>query len=672
MNDRKSHSRNARRWPVLGEDRSDAGDPAPRQQLAQGAALWEAGRRDEAIAVVDAALANQPVSAAALAMAGYFLGELGKPEVAVNFYRRSLALDESRPDVWSNLGKLLFADRQYGEALAAFDTALRVDPDEADFWCSRSGALRKLGRLVESAEAASRALELRPRFAEAAINLGNACLKLGRTQDALDAYSRSVLIDPDLATGLCGMALALRALGRFEEALEKFRAAEKLGCVEATSGKGCLLLSLGHFEAGWEGYEKRWFAGRSMVEALGVRFPTWEGPANAASRVVVLNDHGLGDTIQFYRYLPMMKRLGVDVAFACPPALHDLLRSPDGPRLIDPGAIGDAFDRQIALSSLPRAFGTRLDSVPAEAPYLRVDAALAKAWGERLGAHGFKIGIAWNGNPDPEADMARSMPLAEFSSLAKVAGTRLVSLQKGFGSEQLEAPANDFVVEVLGGLDSGGSAFLDTAAVMANLDLVVTCDTSIAHLAGALGRPVWVALKKDAEWRWLIDRSDSPWYPTMRLFRQREAGCWRHVFETMAAALQAIAPKPSLNMVSAPTSIGEVVDKITILEIKSRRIHDPAKLENVRGELRLLEAALRSTRARDDAMDELGARLALVNETLWDIENDVRDCELRGDFGEAFVALARAVYRTNDARASLKRKINLLAASAIVEEKSYG
>ena len=199
---------------------------------------------------------------------------------------------------------------------------------------------------------------------------------------------------------------------------------------------------------------------------------------------------------------------------------------------------------------------------------------MREIWLKRIGAEGFKIGVVWQGNPDPEADRARSMPLTALAPLAGIAGVRLISLQKGAGEEQLSNLPPSLQVETLGAdFDAGADAFVDTAAAMTCLDLVVTCDTSIAHLAGALAVPVWVALKSDAEWRWLTERADSPWYPTMRLFRQKRRGVWSDVFEAMAGELaQLVERRRAPRMVSTPCSLGELIDKITILRIKAERI----------------------------------------------------------------------------------------------------
>ncbi len=645
----------------------------PNALYAAAVVLWRDRRRDEAIKLIDEALRLRPDFAAALCMGGYMLSECGKPEPALRFSRRALELDASLIVAHINAGKLHFGAGRFDEALRSFEAATALAPDNPDAWSSRAGALRELGRLEESLEAARRALSLRDDFPEAAINLGNAFLKLDRPEEALDAYLRASAAAPRSAAALCGQALALRSLGRFSEALTAFEAAEALGSREAQAGKGCLKLTLGDFEHGLQGYEARWLKGKSLGEALGARFETWRGPGRRGERVLVLNDHGLGDTIQFFRYLPLMTAAGVDATFVCPPRLRRLLSSKANVRIADSPPAGDEFDAQIAISSLPHAFGTRLDTIPAVVPYLAAEPRLREMWARRIGSAGFKIGIVWQGNPDPEADRARSMPLLALAPLAEVAGVRLISLQKGVGEEQLSLLPPAMRVETLGAdFDAGPDAFVDTTAAMASLDLVITCDTSIAHLAGALAAPIWVALKSDAEWRWLTGRADSPWYPTMRLFRQSRRGDWRGVFDAMALEVAALAARRATpHVISCPCSLGELIDKITILRIKAERIREEEKLANVRRELALLEGLAREDSPTGSSIDLLADQLAAVNARLWDIEDAIRTCEREGDFGPRFVALARSVYNENDVRAALKRAINTLANSALIEEKSY-
>ncbi|MGB7976491.1 MAG: DUF6165 family protein [Roseiarcus sp.] len=645
----------------------------PEALYAAAVTRWRDQRRDEAIKFMDEALRLRPDFAEALCMGGYMLSECGKPDSAMRFYRRALELDASLVVAHVNLGKLLFGAGRFTEALASFAAATRLAPHDPDAWCSRAGALRELGRLEESVDAAGRALELRRDFPEAAINLGNALLKLDRGEEALDAYLRASEPGPCLAKALLGQGLALRSLGRLSEAMTAFDRASALGSREAVAGKGCLMLTLGDFEQGLEGYEARWLAGKSLSEALGTRFETWKGPGRRDERVLVLNDHGLGDTIQFFRYLPLMAAAGVEPTFVCPPRLRRLLSSKAKAQFTDAPPRGEPFDAQIAISSLPHAFGTRLETIPAAVPYLSAEPRLREMWFKRIGREGFKVGIVWQGNPNPEADRGRSMPLTALAPFATVAGVRLISLQKGAGEEQLANLPHSFQVETLGAdFDAGADAFVDTAAAMACLDLVVTCDTSIAHLAGALAVPVWVALKRDAEWRWLTERADSPWYPTMRLFRQPHRGVWSDVFEVMADELaQLVERRRAPCTVSTPCSLGELIDRITILRIKADRIREPEKLANVRRELNLLERSAPEDGATLPPIDLLTVQLALVNGRLWTIEDALRSCEREGDFGPRFVALARSVYCENDTRAAIKRAINTLTRSALVEEKSY-
>ena len=414
------------------------------------------------------------------------------------------------------------ASDRFEEALAAFDAAQSrpVRPRDADVHNSRAGALRKLGRLDESAAAAREAAALTliaPDFAEAALNLGTALLKLGRTEEALAAYRRASLARPNYPDAFNGAALALRALGRLHQARAAFEEALRLGCREAISGIGCLDLLMGDFERGWEGYEARWIAGKSLADALGTRFPAWAGPGRNGESVLVLNDHGLGDTIQFFRYLPMMARAGVAATFVCPAKLHRLLGQRSGVRLVEKPPDGEAFDAQIPISSLPRAFSTRLDTVPAAIPYLGAESPLGCSENGRSADRRSRLqdrrGVARQSQPggrhralDATVRCSRRWPCRR--------NVRLISLQKGYGVEQLDRLPSGMRVETLGDdFDAGPDAFVDAAAAIAHLDLVVTCDTSIAHLAGALGRPVWVALKNDAEWRWLRNREDSPVVP---------------------------------------------------------------------------------------------------------------------------------------------------------------
>src|SRR6185437_3287554 len=480
--------------------------------------LVDKGRDTEASKRLDAALALRPDFAEALSLGAYILDRGGKPQAAMRFYQRAIEIRPALSAAWFNYAKLLTRHGHFAESLAALDRGFEFASNDPDALNTRSAVLRSLWRLDEAATAARAALRRRPNFPEAAVNLGTALLKAADPEPALAAFRRAATLRRNYADAICGQGLALRALDRLDEARAAFERAIALGCSEAVSGLGCLDLMLGDFERGWEGYEARWVDGKSIAEALGVRYPLWRGPSAPPQRVLVINDHGLGDTIQFARYLPLMSQAGAEPHFLCPAKLHRLIGPTVGGRIFEREPAEVKFDAQIAISSLPRAFGARLDSVPAATPYLFAEPQRMARWAAEIGAGGFRIGCVWQGNANPEADIARSFALEALAPLAAVAGVRLISLQSGFGEQQLWQKPPDFAIQRLAAdYDVGGHAFLDAAAAMASLDLVVTCDTSIAHLAGALGRPVWVALKRDSEWRWLRGRDDSPWYPTMRL-----------------------------------------------------------------------------------------------------------------------------------------------------------
>ena len=245
-------------------------------------------------------------------------------------------------------------------------------------------------------------------------------------------------------------------------------------------------------------------------------------------------------------------------------------------------------------------------------------------------------------------------------------------MQKNAGHEQIAALNGRFAVTDLGPrLDVEGGPFLDTAALMKGLDLVITCDTAVGHLAGALGVPTWLALSTTPHWLWMTDRNDSPWYPSTRLYRQDEFMRWGPVFARMAADLARLAPPPRVGSLRVEVGAGELIDKITILEIKAGRIADPTKLGHVRVELAALAESRDRTIPDTEELRALTAALRAVNESLWRVEDEIRACERAGTFGPEFVELARSVYRENDRRAELKREINMLLGSAIVEEKSY-
>jgi hypothetical protein len=471
------------------------------------------------------------------------------------------------------------------------------------------------------------------------MNLGNALRDRGEPDSAESSYLAALRIEPDYAE-----AHYIRALGQ---------------------------LLRGQFEEGWQGYE--WRSKCRSFPRRSFDRPTWDGTPLAGRTILLHAEQGLGDVLQFIRYAAPVKDRGGIVLVECPAALRELLgRTPGIDRLIAQGESLPWFDVQASLMSLGRILRTSLATIPANVPYVFPDPEAADRRRQELaGDAGLKVGICWQGNPNYPGDRQRSFPLDQLAPLARVPGVRLFSLQKGHGREQIRALAGRFDVTDLGQhLDETAGAFVDTAAVLKSLDLVIAPNTAIAHLAGAMGVPAWVALPDSLEWRWMVGREDSPWYPTIRLFRRTAGQGWDEVFERMASQLPARVAGRG-RAITVEISPGELIDRITILQIKGEHITDPSKLAQIRRQLEALEALSDREIVASSNLASLSAELKAINHAIWLSEEELRACERSGDFGARFVDLARSVYRNNDRRAALKRAIDERLGSSIHEVKSY-
>jgi tetratricopeptide (TPR) repeat protein len=631
------------------------------------------GRYAEAVASYQQALALRPGFAEAYSNLGNTLSTLGRYDEAMIHCRQALRLRPDFAEAHNNLGNAYKALGELRRALACYQQALALKPDWVAGRINLGAALARLNNLDEAAAHYREALRLKPDCAEACFKLGSVSILQGKWDDASVAFQRALEHQPNQAKAYYGLGYALGEQGKLEEAASCFQQAVRLRPDDADAHWGLALswLILGEFEQGWPEYEWRWRLNGWSPRQL----PTLSGMAPLAGRTILLySEGGLGDTLQFVRYAAVVKQYGGRVIVGCQKSLLPLLASCPGiDRLVGTGSALPPFDLQAPLMSLPRILKTSRSSVPAEIPYLFPDASLQRKWLCRLKRYsGFKIGIAWQGNPRFNRDQQRSIPLVHFAPLARP-GVCLISLQKNQGAEQLHAIADQFPVIDLGDrLDKRSAAFMDTAAVMKNLDLVITSDTAIAHLGGALGVPVWVALSFVPEWRWLLQREDSPWYPTMRLFRQTVAGDWDGVFARMAQELaNAVDTKSRRRPVTIEVAPGELIDKITILEIKMEKIRDGVKRRNIRAELKGLHAVRDREIDRPRKIARLTSELKKVNQRLWRAEDEIRLCEQAKDFGPRFIHLARSVYQHNDRRSALKRRISEELGSAILEEKLY-
>jgi tetratricopeptide (TPR) repeat protein len=514
---------------------------------ARGTILFALGRADEALASFDKAIFLEPKGANGFYNRAFALQTLGRFPEALESYDKAILLDGSAADAHFNRGNVLFALERYAEALAGYDEAIALKPDFAESHNARGKALQTLNRVEEALNSYEQAISLKPRYAEAFNNHGVALHALGRLKDALLSCERALGLNPTDAVAWNNRGLVLKDLKRAHEAIASFDRAIALApdFAEAFFNRALAELSLGVFAQGWADYEHRrgvriYAPARAPIEA-----PEWSGENLSGRSILVCSEQGNGDIIQFCRYLFALSELGANVSFLIPERLAAILANLTGRiHLVSSLSPSDRFDFQCALMSLPHRL--KLSSIPTAAPYLRAEPRRVEAWRARVGTGGLKVGISWQGGvwQGGPAVTARSFHLRELFALCRLGGVRLISLQKNLGVEQLAALPPGMRVETLGeDFDSGPDAFADTAAVMASLDLVVSCDTSIAHLAGALGCPAWVALKYAPDWRWGLEGKETRWYPSMRLFRQRTPDDWGPVFREMAAEMRSLPLK---------------------------------------------------------------------------------------------------------------------------------
>jgi tetratricopeptide (TPR) repeat protein len=504
-----------------------------------GIALAEQGKLDEAIGHWRRALELRPGFAHALSNLGVALTKQGKLEEARDSLEQALRYQPDFAEAAYNLGILFMQQRKRLEAIARFEETLRLQPDHAQAYNSLGLVLQECGKPGEAAMMLGKAVRIRPAFFEAYNNLGLAYAAQGKLDLAEASFQEALRLNPRCAAAHANLGNLYADRERHEESLACYQLADWLKPDSPARWlRAMALLAMGDYVRGWPEFEGRW-----QLKELSRRTfkqPPWDGSPLDGQTILLTMEQGFGDMLQFIRYASLVKERGGTVIVECYPGLLPLCSLCLGiDRLVDKVDDSLQFDVHAPLMSLPALCGTTLSTVPAQVPYLFPDPEEVDRWRRELDpVPDFKVGIAWQGNPDYANDGYRSIPLLELEPLARVPGVRLYSLQKGKGTEQLRSLGGRFeVAELTPELDATGGAFMETAAVMKNLDLVIAPDTAVAHLAGALGVSVWVALMHRPDWRWLRDRDDSPWYPTMRLFRQSQPVIWGPVFERMAVDL---------------------------------------------------------------------------------------------------------------------------------------
>lgn len=504
-----------------------------------GSLFEQTGAADKAIESYERALRLEPNRPEALVRLARVRQREGDLPAAENLYRRAVQTQGELAPLHFDLANVLQLQGRLDEAIAGYRKALELKPDYVEAECNLGNALRDRGQVSEALQHLERAVSLGPDLAAPRSNLGAVLQDLGRLAEARECFDRALTIDPGRPEILLNMGTILKDHGQVEESLTWYERALEAqpGYRQAIFSRGTALLSLGRFAQGWADYEYR--VGCPQFNTLQFPQPQWDGSPLGDRRLLVHGEQGFGDVIQFVRYLPRVRERGQHVTLAVDAPLVPLLEQSGYAPLVAKDSPLPPFDVHVPLMSLPHVFGTELETVPADVPYLATEPARVERWREELEKYpGLRVGIAWQGRPTFRGDPLRSIPLAMFEPLSRVEGVRLISLQKVFGTEQLAGVADRFeVVDLAASLDVDGGAFLDIAAAMKSLDLVISSDTAVVHLAGALGVRVWVALQYAPDWRWLHGRDDSLWYPTMRLFRQTELGGWSDVFDRMAAEL---------------------------------------------------------------------------------------------------------------------------------------
>jgi tetratricopeptide (TPR) repeat protein len=537
-------------WHMLGIAKVQSGDSAgaaesirwaialrpanPAYHANLGNVLQETNLND-AIAAYRQALVLAPNLAEIHNNLGNALQRRGEIEQAIESYRQALSIRPVFPEAHFNLGNALQKKQKWDQAIAAYHSALSLRPDYADAYLNLGIALLDKGDLDKAIEAYRHALRLRPDLAEGHANLARAMLRLSRHEEAISEFQRALAMRGDQSDVEHDLGNALREAGRLDEAIAAYqRCLSRLPEYAGSHfGLAWTYLLKGEFERGWAEYEWRGELDDAAPFARRFSQPRWNGEDLRGRRILLYAEQGLGDTLMTFRYVPLVVARGGRVLLQCQTSLVPLVAGQGGvEQVIADDQPVPAVD-QCPLMSLPGVFGTRLDTIPASVPYIQAPAELAHIWNARLQEYsGVKnIGLAWSGKPVPPG---RSAPLASLAPLAQVPGVQWHSLQIGpAAAEARTRPAGlklkDWSDQLIG--------FDQTAALIANLDMVLTIDTVFAHLAGAMGKPTWVMLPFAPDWRWMLNRADTPWYPTMRLFRQPRPGDWGTVASQIARNL---------------------------------------------------------------------------------------------------------------------------------------
>ena len=504
------------------------------------------GQAIKAVEYLQRLLQIQPRHVPSIISISSIYAKLGNSLEAEQGFRTAIQIAPNLSDAHIALGVFLGEQKQFEEAAASFEQAVFLDPNSVEALSNLGNAQRELGQLKQAELNLQKAIDLEPGNAKAHLNMGTLRFDQRELDLAIHHYNRSLGVDPNNASCQLGLGTVLAEQGDFDDAEAHYRRAIKEAPSMAQSYHNLAMIQLlrGNWDEGFKTFEWRWKTSRFHLRDF--KQPNWNGERLTSETLFLYCEQGFGDTLQFCRYIQLVKERAANIVLEAPPPLIPLLSSCPGVNRVV--AVGDElpkFDFHVPLMSLPRIFETTVNSVPCNIPYLSAEPERIERWKKRLGNEiAFRIGIAWRGSPAYRRDSDRSLHPKWFAPLAEIQGVKLISLHKEESSVDLASVKDQFDILDFGSeLDHNGGAFLDTAGLMKNLDLVISIDSSPGHLAGALGVPVWLVLSRIPDWRWLLEREDTPWYPTMRLFRQTCLHEWRDVFERIECELRPLVDK---------------------------------------------------------------------------------------------------------------------------------
>lgn len=645
--------------------------------------LFKQNKADKAIGYYHRALAINPLCEQAHCNLGACYIHLDNIDTAITHFQEAIKINPQYARAYIQLGIAYERKDDYEQALTYYQKAVPLEHDNPEVYHHIGKLNKQLGHLSDAAQAYQQALKLKPQELTLLIELGNILNMLDHNEDALKYYLQALEINPNLYTVMYNFGFTLKKLGYINEAISVYKKIleQKPNYAHAHFSLGLSYLTLGDFQHGFPEYEWRWASYNESPKKFDS--PLWDGSNIAGKTILVYAEQGFGDTFQFIRYTKLLKEQGARVIFqAQNPCAQLLSHCPYLDQVIKRDEPAPASDYHIALMSLPMMFKTRLETIPAEIPYLYPDEDLVTYWLDQLAKDtNIKIGICWQGNAHYQSQAlqhavaAKSCSVTAFEPLARIPGISLYSLQKMNGTEQL-ADIN-FVIHDLGpDFDESHGRFMDSAAVIKNLDLVITIDTSIAHLAGALGVDVWVLLSHPADWRWLLERTDTPWYPTMRLFRQEKGDTWDTFMQKACMALQEHVSKQSSPSKNIPTrhlssstpsaisfkpieynlSLEEVMDQLSRENIMNPKDDDDVSLS---AQTQTLERICKQYTQNIPELTSLSQLLHTINGNLAKLAQHItmREYDI---FDAVYAEVAEKICQAHQVKTQIKKKIKLL------------